>query len=364
MRRSRTGRSPARRAERRGHRRRPDSGAPFAHARAGGADRRRCRPPQRGPREGFEGSAWFRLNVGRRQNADPRWILPLLCRRGHVSRSEIGAIRMAPTRRCSKSPARRRPFLAAVQRTATEDDDVEIVPVDGKPRDEVRIARPANRAPPVRPPARTARWRTSGTSALCQSGRQAGTPAGKPSPRKPPRSRFGRKTPAPFRGPACWQTRTPLRCQARRKPVRRHDGSPIAVAAPGPSAGKKGGWHKGPGKGPGSPVIRILVDADACPVKEEIYKVAFRHAVPVTIVSNSPIRVPAHELIDRLSSATASMLPTTGSRNGPGRCHLRHWRYPAGRPLPEGGRDRDCVHRQVLHRKLDRQCDRHAGDHG
>ncbi len=47
-------------------------------------------------------------------------------------------------------------------------------------------------------------------------------------------------------------------------------------------------------------VIRILVDADACPVKEEIYKVAFRLAVPVTVVSNSPIRVPAHELIDRV----------------------------------------------------------------
>ena len=47
-------------------------------------------------------------------------------------------------------------------------------------------------------------------------------------------------------------------------------------------------------------MIRILVDADACPVKEEIYKVAFRHEVPVTIVSNSPFRVPAHELIDRV----------------------------------------------------------------
>ncbi|MET0365672.1 MAG: YaiI/YqxD family protein [Sphingobium sp.] len=46
--------------------------------------------------------------------------------------------------------------------------------------------------------------------------------------------------------------------------------------------------------------MRILVDADACPVKEEIYKVAFRHAVPVTIVSNSPIRIPAHDLIDRV----------------------------------------------------------------
>ena len=44
---------------------------------------------------------------------------------------------------------------------------------------------------------------------------------------------------------------------------------------------------------------RILVDADACPVKEEIYKVAFRHEVPVTIVSNSWIRVPQHPLLSK-----------------------------------------------------------------
>ena len=47
-------------------------------------------------------------------------------------------------------------------------------------------------------------------------------------------------------------------------------------------------------------MIRVLVDADACPVKEEVYKVALRHNVPVTIVSNSPIRVPAHALIERV----------------------------------------------------------------
>lgn len=46
--------------------------------------------------------------------------------------------------------------------------------------------------------------------------------------------------------------------------------------------------------------MRILVDADACPVKEEIYKVAFRHEVGVIIVSNSPIRIPAHPLIERV----------------------------------------------------------------
>jgi hypothetical protein len=47
-------------------------------------------------------------------------------------------------------------------------------------------------------------------------------------------------------------------------------------------------------------VIRILVDADACPVKDEIYKVAWRHEVPVSIVSNAFLRVPQHALIERI----------------------------------------------------------------
>ena len=45
---------------------------------------------------------------------------------------------------------------------------------------------------------------------------------------------------------------------------------------------------------------RILVDADACPVKDEIYRVAWRTEVPVTIVGNSYLRVPAHPLITRV----------------------------------------------------------------
>ena len=46
--------------------------------------------------------------------------------------------------------------------------------------------------------------------------------------------------------------------------------------------------------------IKIFVDADACPVKEEIYRVAFRREVPVRVVSNSHMRVPAHPLIERV----------------------------------------------------------------
>ena len=46
--------------------------------------------------------------------------------------------------------------------------------------------------------------------------------------------------------------------------------------------------------------LRVLVDADACPVKEEIYRVALRHQVPVTIVSNARLRVVGHPLVSRV----------------------------------------------------------------
>jgi uncharacterized protein YaiI (UPF0178 family) len=47
-------------------------------------------------------------------------------------------------------------------------------------------------------------------------------------------------------------------------------------------------------------LARILVDADACPVKEEVYRVAFRRNVPVSIVSNMRLRVPEHPLVSRV----------------------------------------------------------------
>ena len=46
--------------------------------------------------------------------------------------------------------------------------------------------------------------------------------------------------------------------------------------------------------------IRILVDADACPVKDEIYRVAERRKVFVSVVSNSPFRVPTGPLVERV----------------------------------------------------------------
>ena len=47
-------------------------------------------------------------------------------------------------------------------------------------------------------------------------------------------------------------------------------------------------------------IVRIYVDADACPVKDEVYRVAYRLNVPVSVVSNSAFRVPDHPLLERV----------------------------------------------------------------
>ncbi|MDX0600579.1 DEAD/DEAH box helicase [Sinorhizobium medicae] len=47
-------------------------------------------------RADFADGRWFSLSVGRKQNAEPRWLIPMLCRHGKLSKRDIGAIRMQP----------------------------------------------------------------------------------------------------------------------------------------------------------------------------------------------------------------------------------------------------------------------------
>ena len=78
-------------------------------------------------RPGFEDVVWFRMDVGRRQNADPRWILPLLCRRGHITKREVGAIRIAANETLFQVPRGiQAKFAAAVARSAGAGDGEDI----------------------------------------------------------------------------------------------------------------------------------------------------------------------------------------------------------------------------------------------
>ncbi len=51
---------------------------------------------------------------------------------------------------------------------------------------------------------------------------------------------------------------------------------------------------------PQPPAIRIFVDADACPVKNEVYRVAERYGLKVFVVANSYMNVPRSDLIERV----------------------------------------------------------------
>ena len=51
--------------------------------------------------------------------------------------------------------------------------------------------------------------------------------------------------------------------------------------------------------------MRIYVDADACPVKDEVYRVAARYGLPVSVVAVGFIRVPSDPMIERVAAGTA-----------------------------------------------------------
>ncbi len=50
--------------------------------------------PGREPRPESVGAEWFRMPIGRQNNADPKWLIPLICRLGHVTKKDIGQIRI------------------------------------------------------------------------------------------------------------------------------------------------------------------------------------------------------------------------------------------------------------------------------
>ena len=82
-------------------------------------------------RPGFEDTVWFRMDIGRSQNADPRWILPLLCRRGHVTRGEIGAIRIGQAETYFQIPRTlAAKFADAAARTAQAEGEEEAVIIE------------------------------------------------------------------------------------------------------------------------------------------------------------------------------------------------------------------------------------------
>jgi ATP-dependent RNA helicase DeaD len=121
-------------------------------------------PPAREP--GGQEGIWFRMDVGRNGNADPRWLLPFLCRRGHVTRQEIGRIHiLGRETQFEVAPYAAARFAAAARRAEGDDAHIKVEPmqpVKGPPRlsrrpeaARTQAPRPEGAGPrPARPPAK------------------------------------------------------------------------------------------------------------------------------------------------------------------------------------------------------------------
>jgi ATP-dependent RNA helicase DeaD len=83
------------------------------------------------PRRPTTGTAWFSINVGRSKNADPKWLIPLLCRRGNITKRAIGKIEiLARETRVEIAGDAVEAFAAAVRRPDEKDRNIHIEPLD------------------------------------------------------------------------------------------------------------------------------------------------------------------------------------------------------------------------------------------
>lgn len=81
----------------------------------------------------FEDGIWFSLSLGHRQRAEPRWILPMICRAGHVTKKEVGAIKIFQNElyfEIAGSHGQR--FNDVIKRDGTGEDNVTITLLDAR----------------------------------------------------------------------------------------------------------------------------------------------------------------------------------------------------------------------------------------
>ncbi|MCF6274543.1 MAG: DbpA RNA binding domain-containing protein, partial [Robiginitomaculum sp.] len=85
-------------------------------------------------RDDFENGVWFSLNLGRKQKAEPRWILPMLCKSGGLDKRDIGAIKISETKTFVEiAQAGVEGFIAAIGPEGKIEKAITAQRLDGKP---------------------------------------------------------------------------------------------------------------------------------------------------------------------------------------------------------------------------------------
>src|SRR5690606_6987006 len=86
-------------------------------------------------RERFEGGTWFKVSLGRKHKAEPRWLLPMLCKAGGVTKTAIGSIRIFDTESIFEVSAQKADsFARSVEKNGSGERGVTIAPVEGAGR--------------------------------------------------------------------------------------------------------------------------------------------------------------------------------------------------------------------------------------
>ncbi len=85
-----------------------------------------------------EGTVWFRAAIGRRKNAEARWLLPMICRRGGIDKNDIGAIRIMDTTTEFEISERVAESFAASVRRPDKEDNIRIEAMADAPQAEAR----------------------------------------------------------------------------------------------------------------------------------------------------------------------------------------------------------------------------------
>lgn len=86
-------------------------------------------------REDFGPATWISLSVGRKQNAEPRWLIPLLCRAGQMTKRDIGAIKMHPEEtHVQIAQDAIEGFLASIGPNRTIERGIRVGVFDGQPQ--------------------------------------------------------------------------------------------------------------------------------------------------------------------------------------------------------------------------------------
>ena len=141
-------------------------------------------------RPGFEDTVWFRMDIGRSQNADPRWLLPLICRRGHITRNEIGAIRIGQAETYFQIPRTiADKYADAAARTGEADGEEEVLLIERSEAGPREAARSNRQLRPSRSSADNAFVKAKPSPRKFNNGNTGTKPGPGPKPGKPAHKR-------------------------------------------------------------------------------------------------------------------------------------------------------------------------------